>query len=262
MASRYKLTLEYDGHNFSGWQRQPDSRTVQQEIEKAFGIFYQKRVEVHGQGRTDAGVHASGQVAHADLPDHPPADRLLSAMNGLLPDDIALLSLEPASDSFHARFDARSRLYHYRICMKPSPLARHRSWVYHRPLDFDLLNRLADQVSDSADFANFAKLDSNSGKSTICSIIESSWLVDQPDRQLIYVIKANRFLRHMVRRLTGSMILAASGQLEPGLFEAMLNEVPLPAGVGKGHSAPAHGLTLIRVDYDDPGEENESTNSN
>ncbi|MCC5942002.1 MAG: tRNA pseudouridine(38-40) synthase TruA [Balneolaceae bacterium] len=242
--ARYKLTFEYDGTHFSGWQKQPDVRTVEGEVEKAFSILYQQDVDLIGQGRTDAGVHARGQVAHADLPDRYPPLRIIHAMKGLLPEDVALLSAEIVADDFHARFDATSRMYSFTVATRPSPLRRHTAWQIHKKPDSKLLQTFAKKIEGEHDFINFCIPQDDEFGTTICTISQSNWEINGDER--IYRIEGSRFLRHMVRRLVGSMVQVATGELGEEEFDALLSGKQT---VQKAHTAPSHGLVLELVNY-------------
>lgn len=242
---RWKLVFEYDGTDFSGWQRQPNARTVEQEIETAFSTLYQKDIDIIGQGRTDAGVHARCQVAHVDLPPKFSSKKLLHAMRGLLPKDIALLEADVIHNDFHARFDATVRSYSYTVLQRHSPLMRKRAWSCGFTLDEIQLEEMAEKVKKTRDFINFCIPDADQNLTTESTIITSQWELD--NNGYTYKISANRFLRHMVRRLVGSMVLVAAGRNSTVSFEELLegNEV-----TQKGYSAPAHGLYLDFVLYE------------
>jgi tRNA pseudouridine38-40 synthase len=242
--TRYKLTFEYDGTHFSGWQKQPDARTVEGVIEKAFATLYQQEIDIVGQGRTDAGVHARGQTAHVDLPSRYDEDKILHAMKGLLPADVALLKIEKTHPGFHARFDANSRRYRYMIISRPSPLQRNYSWYVFSNLDEELLNQCADLILGEHDFINFCIPADDEFMTTLCTISESRW-IPQGDI-LIYEITGNRFLRHLVRRLVGTMVNVSDGKLTIEEFEALLRGKNTDT---KGHTAPAKGLILEQVVY-------------
>jgi tRNA pseudouridine38-40 synthase len=242
--SRWKLVFEYDGTNFSGWQRQPDARTVEEVIEDALSKLYQQEIDIIGQGRTDAGVHAKGQVAHADLPDTFPAKRLIHAMRGLLPKDVALLSAGITTNEFHARFSATARSYIYKVMVRQSPLMRDRAWTSGYDLDVDLLSQMAGLIEKNQEFVNFCIPDPQQLQTTQSEIYRSEW--SHEGDLLTYTICANRFLRHMVRRLVGSMVQVASGRKPLEWFETLLSGKEVSR---KGHSAPAHGLYLEEVVY-------------
>lgn len=241
---RWKLVFEYDGVDFSGWQKQPDTRTVEEEIERAFSTLYQEEIDIIGQGRTDAGVHARGQVAHADLPSKYTSNRIIHAMRGLLPKDVALLSAEKTPADFHARFNATQRSYSYNVVDHLSPLLRDRAWCCGYSLDEDLLHTMAEKVKQNREFVNFCIPEPDQKLTTECTITESLW--ETEDDRFIYRITANRFLRHMVRRLVGSMVQVAAGRQTPESFQDLLEGKPVDQ---KGHSAPPHGLYLEKVNY-------------
>lgn len=244
MRDRYKLTFEYDGTNFNGWQNQPEGRTVQGVIEEALSTFYQKKIEIVGQGRTDAGVHAKGQVAHADLPSVYGIQRIYRAMAGLLPEDVALTDAKKVEADFHARFHAKSRTYQYRVLEKQSPLMRNFSWSLFKPVSFKLLDECAEMILGEHDFINFCIPPDSTEMTTICTIYQSFWKKD--DDVLIYQIEGNRFLRHLVRRLMGAMVQVADGTLTFNDFQHLLSAQPTNR---KAHAAPPKGLTLMSVRY-------------
>lgn len=244
MSNRYKLTFEYDGTNFNGWQKQPEGRTVQGVIEEALSTFYQQHIEIVGQGRTDAGVHARGQVAHADLPSVYNIHRINRAMSGLFPKDVALINVEKVNDNFHARFHAKSRTYQYRVLEKKSPLRRNYFWFIFKPVSFELLDKCAEMILGEHDFINFCIPHDTSEMTTICTIYQSFW--KKEDDSLIYQIEGNRFLRHLVRRLVGAMVQVADGTLQTHDFQQLLFAQPTDR---KAHAAPPKGLCLMNVNY-------------
>lgn len=241
---RYKLTFEFDGTDFSGWQIQPDARTVEGVIESAFTTLYQVPIDVTGQGRTDAGVHALCQIAHVDLPDTYTIQRVMHALKGLLPEDVSLKKMEPTPPDFHARFDAVSREYLYRITTIPSPLNRRFAWYVYTPLDFDKLQQCAGLVLGEHDFLNFCIPPDEKKMTTICTITKSEW--KNRGNKLEYCIEGNRFLRHMVRRLVGLMTDIASGKKEKEEMEELLKASKVKQ---KAPAAPPHGLHLSGVNY-------------
>lgn len=244
MSDRYKLTFEYDGTDFNGWQKQPEGRTVQGVIEKALSTFYQQEISIIGQGRTDSGVHAMAQVAHADLPGSYSTSRLFRAMRGLLPREVALLEVMNVEDDFHARFSAKSRRYQYLVLERPSPLLRNYCWYIFKPVSLDLLEECARQIKGEHDFVNFCIPNDKKELTTICTIHESRW--ENTGDELRYFIKGNRFLRHLVRRLVGTMIQVSDGTLKIDDFNILLSGKETER---KGHAAPAKGLTLMSVEY-------------
>ena len=214
------------------------------EIEIAFAQLYQQEIDIIGQGRTDAGVHALAQTAHADLPERYTVDRILHAMKGLLPDDVALKTIEKTAPDFHARFDAVSRSYQYRISGWQTPLQRHVTWTLHGSLDPELLHRCAELILGEHNFRNFCIPPDEELMTTLCNIQKSSWEISS--RGMLYTIEGNRFLRHLVRRLAGTMVNIAMGRQQYAEFELLLKG---DERTQKGHSAPAHGLVLVNVRY-------------
>lgn len=237
--------FEYDGADFSGWQKQPDVRTVEDEIERAFSTLYQREIDIIGQGRTDAGVHARKQVAHADLPSIFTSNRLIHAMRGLLPKDVVLIDADKIHSDFHARFSATERGYSYIVTSRLSPLMRRRAWCCGYSLDTDVLHDLAGRVKQNSEFVNFCIPDPDQFLTTECKVTESIW--ETISDHYVYRITANRFLRHMVRRLVGSMVQVAAGKESPTSFYELLDGKEV---IKKGHSAPPHGLYLESVAYE------------
>lgn len=243
--TRYKLTFEYDGTDFSGWQIQPEVRTVEGVIEEALATIYQSPIDIIGQGRTDAGVHAINQTAHVDLPEKFDTEKVMHAMRGLLPGDVSLKNIDPVSNDFHARFDAVSREYLYKITMQPAPLIRNVTWYVYNKLDFKLLEQCAGLVIGEHDFINFCIPPDDEEMTTISTIIKSEW--HSEGNLLVYRIEGNRFLRHMVRRLVGLMTDIASGKEDIDHLKNLLRYSPQ---IQKAPSAPARGLHLSCVRYD------------
>lgn len=244
MSNRYKLTFEYDGTNFNGWQKQPVGRTVQAVVEQALSTFYQDDINIFGQGRTDAGVHATAQVAHTNLPDSYSISRLHRALSGLLPKDVALIDAKMITDDFHARFHAKSREYQYLVIERPSPLLRNFAWHVFKPISFELLEECAEEITGEHDFINFCIPPAERGMTTTSTIKRSRWV--KREYKLIYEIEGNRFLRHLVRRLVGTMIRISDGTLPIEKFRDLLSGAKTDQ---KGHAAPAKGLTLTKVNY-------------
>ena len=241
---RYKLTFEFEGTDFKGWQRQPDVRTVEGVIEEAFSKFYQKEINIIGQGRTDSGVHALAQTAHVDLPDRYPIQKVEQAMRGLLPRDVVLKKMIQADEDFHARFSASRRAYQYQVSTKPVALYRQYVWSYFFEPNIELLYECADKVLGEHDFVNFCIPNGEEYGTTICSIKDSKWR--EVNGLWIYEIEGNRFLRHMVRRLVGGMIQVSAGKVSMYDFDRLLTGEEVRQ---KAFSAPASGLILTGVHY-------------
>lgn len=242
---RYFLELRYDGGAYCGWQRQPDMPTVQQTLERALATLLREPVELTGAGRTDTGVHASYYVAHFDAA-QPVADpgKLLRKLDFMLPGDIAVGSLTPVAGQAHARFDAREREYRYFIEPRKNPFSRHASWQYYVPLDVDRMNEAAAMLPEFDDFTSFAKLNSNN-KTNRCRIMQASWTVDGQG-VLCFTIRADRFLRNMVRAVVGTLVDVGRGRYTPREFRAIVESRDLSRSSA---GAPAQGLFLSDIRY-------------
>lgn len=240
---KYKLTIEFDGTHFCGWQIQPTDVTVEQTLEEAFAQILQQPVELVGQGRTDSGVHARGQIAHVEFPDEMEIEKLIFGVNGLVGDQIQIVQVEKVEADFHARFDAIAREYEYTIATRCMPLHRHYAWSLRYPVDVSVLHACAAELKGEIDFAGYSKFNQDNF-TTLCDIQKSVFYED--GETIRYQIKANRFLRNMVRRLVGSMVRVAQGKLTYAEFmEALQNpESKIPT-----YTAPAHGLVLQKVFY-------------
>ncbi len=242
---RIRLTLEYDGTAYFGWQLQAGQDTIQARIESALAQIFGTHIRIHGSGRTDAGVHARGQVAVALLPrDFDPAD-LKRALNALLPPDIAIIAVERAAENFDPRRDAHSRIYEYRVLNRESRSAfEYRSaWLVRDSVDLQAMRSAARVFLGEHDFAAFRTLGSEE-KTTTRRVIESDWQRD--DDLLIYRVEATSFLRHMVRTMVAAMVDAGRGKISSKDVVAMLDSrdramAPAPA--------PSCGLYLVEVRY-------------
>lgn len=240
---RYKITIEYDGTSFSGWQIQPNARTIEEELEKAFQQICREPVDVIGQGRTDAGVHAKGQVAHFDITSLDDPEKLIFGVNGIVGKEINIKSIEKVTDDFHVRFDAKWRSYTYRLLKKPSPLNQRYAWVISPKADTSILPSLSELILGAHDFSGFSKYNEEN-YTTLCEVFESRF--EDSGNQFVYYIRANRFLRNMVRRLIGTMVWVAEGKLTSEEFKLLLDE---PESNIKNFTAPAKGLVLESVFY-------------
>jgi len=243
---RYALTIEYDGRPFVGWQRQANGMSVQQRLEEAvFAIDGEPRV-VHGAGRTDAGVHALGQVAHVDLKREWREDRLRDAINAhLLPDPIAVLSARGVGDDFQARFSARARHYRYLIDNRRAPLALDfgRAWHVKRALDADAMHEAAQALVGKFDFSTFraAECQAKSPMRTIDRLA-----VQRAGERIEILASAPSFLHHQVRSIAGSLEHVGSGKWR---VEDLRLALEARDRARCGQVAPPHGLYLIGVDY-------------
>jgi tRNA pseudouridine38-40 synthase len=255
-ASRLRLDLGYDGGEFSGWARQPGRRTVQQVAEEALGHLLRLRepVSLTVAGRTDAGVHARGQVAHADVPAAgwaAVAPVALRRLRGLLPPDVRVSQVELAPPGFDARFSALCRRYSYRVCDDPAgpdPLRRHDTLAYRRPLDAAAMNEAATLLLGEHDFAAFCRR--REGASTIRELTELSWVRAGPG-VLAGRVVADAFCHSMVRALTGALLKVGDGTRPPGwpaqVLRAEVRDPSVPV-------VPPHGLCLEEVRYPEAGQ--------
>ncbi len=242
--SRYKITIQYDGTNYFGWQMQSHKRTIQSEIETALvPLNNNKRVKVIGAGRTDTGVHAFSQVAHFDLDTSLKIVQLKNAINARLPDDIRIIDVAQVSDDFHARFSAKRRYYRYQCYLGDILLFKNQSWFVGE-IDESILDVFAKKIEGTYDFLSFSKSNKHL-KNTVCNIYESRWF--KSENMLIFNVCGNRFLHHMVRYLVGTMVAGAQGKISLDYFIDLLIN---PQKNVKIFMAPPKGLILFGIDYD------------
>ncbi|MDR1810235.1 MAG: tRNA pseudouridine(38-40) synthase TruA [Prevotella sp.] len=244
MMQRYFLYLSYDGANYCGWQTQPNDITVQEVIETCLSTLLRCKTPVVGAGRTDSGVHARMMTAHFDADmDVAAAGTLLLRLNGMLPEDIAIHRIVPVNNCAHARFDALSRLYRYYITTQKSPfLTRTHCRIFNEP-DVDRMNICAKVLFEFEDFSSFSKSHTDV-KTNNCTIMQAEW--EQRGHEYIFTIKANRFLRNMVRAITGTLLDVGRGKLdEDGLRTIIRAKDRRLAGI----SVPAHALFLEEIEY-------------
>jgi tRNA pseudouridine38-40 synthase len=243
----YRLTLEYDGAGFAGWQRQPvGQRSVQGELEGALRRVTGEAVRVVGAGRTDAGVHAEAQVASFRLEAAPDPLRLGRALNGVLPRDVAVRGCEKAPDDFHARFAALSKLYRYRIWngASRSPLREARSHWVRSPLDLAAMRRAGRLLEGTHDFACFQKAGSPQRSSV--RTLRRVGVEGEPRGEVAISLEGDGFLRHMVRIVAGTLVGVGLGRRPAEEMPALL---ACRDRTRAGRTAPARGLVLVRVDY-------------
>ena len=245
---RYAIELSYDGGAYCGWQRQRDAATVQECLEKALSTLLRQSTEVVGAGRTDTGVSASYYVAHFDSCQSVDCDHLKYKLNLILPHDIAVFAIRAVRDDFHARFDAVEREYTYYISQRKNPFRRHSAWQYYVPLDVERMNEAAKALLEWDDFTSFAKLNSNN-KTNICDVRWAEWRRDAEDESLlVFTIRADRFLRNMIRALVGTLVDVGRGRLSVEEFRNILHAKDLSLS---SSSAPAQGLFLSNVRYNE-----------
>jgi len=242
--SRFKIIVQYDGSCFSGWQLQKDKKTVQGEIENALKVIsgIKNRVSVYGSGRTDAGVHAHGQVAHFDINTRLSNNELRNAINSNTSKDCKIMSVVEVNKNFEARFNATKRFYRYQVYLGSSILYKNQAWLTDN-VDLELLNSLSGIVLGEHDFLSFSKFNPEK-KNTRCVIYHSIW--EKHNNMLIYNISGNRFLHHMVRYIVGTMIQISRNRFTIDEFKKLLGQ---PRKNVQIHRAPACGLILMKVEY-------------
>jgi tRNA pseudouridine38-40 synthase len=243
--ARFRALVEYDGTNYFGFQRQKaDQPTIQSALEQALSQIVRSSVNVSGSGRTDSGVHATGQVISFDSEWRHSVTDLQRALNANLPADIAILQLGIAEPTFHPRFDARRRAYEYNIynAAVNSPLRRQRSWHVAKPLDRERMNQAAACLPGVHDFATFGQ--PPQGEVTVREVFAAHW--EQREEFLVFFIEANAFLYRMVRSIVGSLKTVGEGSWTVEQFEAALAARDRSRS---GKVAPAQGLILVSVTY-------------
>ncbi len=244
--TNYKLLLEYDGSGYHGWQRQRGVLTIQEVVETRLAVMTSEPVVLIGAGRTDAGVHARGQVANFLSATRIPPRRLLEGLNSLLPDDIVALDLTPVPGDFHARYRARSKLYEYRVHNSSRSLALGRQYVWHisQPLRWELMERCLRSLEGRHDFASFQAVGS-SVRNTERTILVTA-VVPLAGEVWAVRISADGFLRHMVRTIVGTLVDVGRGKLAEEDFAAVLAARDRSRAA---MTAPARGLCLLDVQY-------------
>ena len=244
IIKNYKLVIQYDGSNFHGWQFQPNVRTVQGDIEAAFSLIYpSEKITLIGAGRTDAGVHAVGQVANIKLPIKLSTNDIQNALNGNLKNDVRVDNVEEMGKDFHARFSAVSREYEYHIVRLFSPIKRNYAVSLKHKIDFKLLVECSKILIGEYDFDSFCKSTSEVENKN-CLVSYSTW--EESSDMYIFKIKANRFLHHMVRYLVGTMLEVARGKYTIRDFKSLIANTNTTSIVLK---APAKGLFLKKIYY-------------
>ena len=239
-----RLLIEYDGTHFVGWQSQENGRTIQGELERAWQILVKEAIRPIGSGRTDAGTHAFGQVAHFQTKSALPIERLLCGLNGILPPDIAIRHIEEAPPDFHARYNAKRKRYRYRIHQGKAALNRPQVWTYYPGLSLPPMVEAAAFLPGEHHFGAFCKQDPVPERFN-CQVFAANW--SQQGNELVFEIEANRFLRHMVRILVGTMVEIGRSHLPP---EAICKLLASGDRAAAGATAPALGLSLLWVAYD------------
>ena len=247
MQKNFKLTIEYDGSGFCGWQRQKKDRTVQGVVEAAIAAMTGQTVTLIGSGRTDAGVHALGQVANFVCETELTATIFERGLNSLLPEDVIILRCDSVAESFHSRFDAKSKLYQYRILNRELPIAvgRQYCWFIRKRLDRAAMRAAAGHILGTHDFKAFEGAGSPRS-SSVRQVLRVQWQEPEPDH-LVFEIEADGFLRFMVRNLVGTLVEVGQGKITPEDFRRILLSTDRNQA---GATAPPNGLFLIAVKYD------------
>jgi tRNA pseudouridine38-40 synthase len=246
-----KLVLAYDGTDFCGWQVQPNAPSIQGTLASAIGRITGEKVLPQGSGRTDAGVHALQQVATFGTESVIPAANLVIALNDILPDSIRVLEATEVPAEFHARKSARAKTYRYRIfrdAICPPFLARY-VWHYPYPLDEEAMREAASVIDGEHDFTSFAAVDPERGReqetsSNVRRVLSSTW--ERNGVELIYEVRGNGFLHHMVRNLVGTFLWVGKGTLKAQDLRIILDKQERAAA---GATSPASGLYLVSVEY-------------
>jgi tRNA pseudouridine38-40 synthase len=246
--SRFKLLVEYAGTRYSGWQIQANARTVQGEIDRAVrAVTRRNDFELYGSGRTDAGVHALGQVAHLDVVTSLPPDTLVSRLNDELPSDINILSASVVPHRFHARHHAVARRYLYQIALRRTAFAKAFVWWVKEPLDLEAMRQAAGRFVGLRDYASFREHDAREGAPRSTLVLVERLDVVREDDLLLVAIEGSHFLWKMVRRMVGVLVEIGRGRLEP---EAAARFLTSSSDVPARLTAPASGLFLERVYYE------------
>lgn len=240
-----KLTIEYDGTNYHGWQIQPNGETIQAALEQAISTFLGASTRLIGSGRTDAGVHAVGQVANFFCANEPDLRRLQRGLNALTPEDIVIRNVEVVPDFFDARRDGRSRVYQYRIWNAPwpSPFHLRYAWHLHDPLDLCAMRQAIRCLEGEHDFSSFQGAGCDAAHA-VRKVYHNSLELD--GKLIVYTIEATAFLRHMVRNMIGTLVEVGRQQRAPQSFSELLEARDR---IQAGPTAPAHGLFLVEVKY-------------
>ena len=242
LKMRYFIDISYDGSNYHGWQIQPNADTVQHQINLAFSTILNEEINVLGAGRTDTGVHAKKMIAHFDTNQTIDFEKFKYRINGFLKNDISLNDIYKVKEDAHARFSAISRTYEYRVSRTKNPFSVN-SYFLLRDLDFQSMKKACKFLHGNHDYTSFAKLHSENYTNN-CEVYIANWKEDE--NLLIFTIKANRFLRNMVRAIVGTLIEIGEGKISFSDIETILMSKDRAKA---GYSVPANGLSLIDIEY-------------
>ncbi len=246
MEKNFKLSIEYDGTHFHGWQKQKNDRTIQGEIENAIQIITGEKISLIGSGRTDAGVHAFAQIANFHCNTLIPPGSLLKGINSLIDNDIVITRCIEAENHFHARFNAKCKTYHYHILNRKTPAAIYRkyAWFIIKELDFSAMESALKHIIGTYDFKSFEGAGSPRAH-TVRNVIKAE-LLKKDNGYIVFEIKANGFLRFMVRNIIGTLVDVGLDKINSDDFNRiLLSKDRTNAGI----TAPPHGLFLMNVEY-------------
>lgn len=244
MTKRYFITLSYNGKNYCGWQIQPNAISVQETLQESLSTLLRKNISIVGAGRTDSGVHARKMVAHFDMDEKElNPDDLCMKLNRFLPNDIAIHSIKEVTVDAHARFSAISRTYSYHVTRIKDPFLHELKYRVSFDPDVERMNHLCSILKKTDDFTSFSKLHTDV-KTNICKIEQAYW--EKIEEDYVFTIKADRFLRNMVRSIVGTLLQAGRGRLNEEEFRDIIAAKNRSAA---GESAPAHALFLEKVEY-------------
>ncbi len=243
--ARYFIFISFKGTSFHGWQLQPRALTVQEVLDEALSLILSEKICTTGAGRTDAGVHASFFCAHFDssFPDLDNKRNFVFKLNRFLPDDISVKEIRKVKPDANARFSAVSRTYKYFISRTKDPFTYDSSWFIHGPLDIENMNKVSTLLLNYSDFTSFSRLHSGN-KTNICRVYHAFWTKEE--NNLIFTIRADRFLRNMVRALTGTIVNVGKGKINAREFEMIIQAKDRGRAA---MSAPAKGLFLTDIEY-------------
>jgi tRNA pseudouridine38-40 synthase len=239
---RYFLEFSYNGKNYFGWQRQPEQISVQEVLEKSISTLLRQKIDLTGAGRTDSGVHALQMFAHFDFEEILP-ENLLHRLNAFLPKDIAAKKIHQVKEDAHARFDAESRTYFYYVQCGKNAFNFDYKWQIGSEPDMEKMNKAAEDLLGTKDFSSFAKLHTDV-KTHICTVSHAKW--EKNNDELKFTITADRFLRNMVRAITGTLLDVGKGKISLEEFNRIIEKKDRSFASG---SAPAQGLYLAKVVY-------------
>ena len=241
--NNYKIKIQYDGSNYAGWQEQENANTIQETIKNSINTILREKVNLIGSGRTDAGVHALGQVANFKTLQELDVYKFQHSLNSILPNDISVRKTDKVNDSFNSRFDAKKRSYLYFISRGKSPFYNSYSFQYRGKIEVDLLNKLSNGFIGENDFTSFSKKNSDT-KNKNCIVYQARWR--ETNDLFIFLIQANRFLHGMVRTIIGTLLRAMEKKLGEYYFNEVFSKKDREAAA---EAVPAKGLFLFKVSY-------------